>query len=170
MIEKASGRWSGENAVLAHHAAAHRGGGPRRPRAGFAISVVAVLVSSCSDGPVEPTPPPAVPLATTITVNPGSARLSALGETVRLTAEVRDQHGQVMAEAVVAWASSNASIASVDASGLLTAVANGSATITATSGSVSGTAAVTVTQAVSAVAVSPAADTLIPKFHGGVMV
>ena len=126
----------------------------------MAISAIAMLVLSCGDGAVEPGAPPA-PVATTVTVNPGSAAMSALGETLRFTAEVRDQNGQVMAGAAVAWASSDASVVSVDASGLVTAAANGSATITATSGSVSGTAAVTVAQVVSAVAVLPAADTLV---------
>ena len=121
----------------------------------------AVWVSSCGDGAVEPTPAPAAPVATTVTVNPGSAALSALGETARFTAEVRDQNGQVMAGAAVAWASSDASVAAVDASGQVTAAANGNATITATAGLVSGTAAVTVAQEVSAVSVSPAADTLV---------
>ena len=126
----------------------------------MAVAGIALLVLSCGDGAVEPPPPPA-PVATTITVNPGSATLSALGETARLTAEVRDQNGQAMAGAAVAWASSDASVATVDASGVVTAAANGSATITATAGSVSGTAAVTVAQVVTAVAVSPAADTLV---------
>ncbi|MXX57127.1 MAG: hypothetical protein F4Z44_15330, partial [Gemmatimonadetes bacterium] len=72
-----------------------------------------------------------------------------------------DQNGQVMAGASVAWASSDASVATVDAAGVATATANGSATITATSGSVSGTAAVTVAQVLNAVAVSPASDTLV---------
>ena len=126
-----------------------------------AAGVIALLVLSCGDGAVEPTPPPPAPVATTVTVNPGSASLTALGETARLTAEVRDQNGQVMAGAAVAWASSDTSVAAADASGLVTAAANGSATITATAGSVSGTAAVTVEQVVSAVAVSPSADTLV---------
>ena len=39
-------------------------------------------------------------------------------ETARFTAEVRDQNGQVMAGAAVVWASSDASVAAVDASGL----------------------------------------------------
>ena len=122
----------------------------------------AVWVSSCGDGAVEPPPArAAAPVATTVTVNPGSLVLSALGETARFTAEVRDQNGRVMAGAPVAWASSDASVATVDASGMATAAANGSATITATAGSVSGTAAVTVTQVVNAVAVSPSADTLV---------
>ena len=126
----------------------------------MAVAGIVLLVLSCGDGAVEPPPPPA-PVATAVTVNPGSAALSALGETARFTAEVRDQAGQVMAGAAVAWASSDASVATVDASGVATAAANGSATITATAGSVSGTAAVTVTQVVTAVAVSPAADTLV---------
>ena len=126
----------------------------------MAIAGIAMLVLSCGDGAVEPTPAPA-PVATAVTVNPGSATLSALGETARFTAEVRDQNGQVMAGAAVAWSTSDASVATVDASGVATAAANGSATIMATAGPVSGTAAVTVTQVVTAVAVSPAADTLV---------
>ena len=131
--------------------------------AGFAISAIAaiaVLVLSCGDGAVEPAPPPTA-VATTVAVSPGSAALSALAETARFTAEVRDQNGQVMAGTAVAWASSNASVASVDASGLATSAGNGTATITATAGSVSGTAAVTVAQVVTAVALSPTADTLV---------
>ena len=137
----------------------------RGPGAGFAIPAmavvgIAVLVLSCGDGAVEPSPPPPAPVATTVTVNPASAALTALGETARFTGEVRDQNGQVMTGAAVAWASSDASIAAVDASGQVTAAANGSATITATAGSASGTAMVTVAQEISTVAVTPAADTL----------
>ena len=83
------------------------------------------------------------------------AELTALGATVQLSAEVRDQNGQVMAGATVTWASSNAAVATVGASGLVTAVANGSATITATAGSVSGSAIVSVAQDISVVAVAP---------------
>ena len=155
-------RWSGKD-PLAHSPEARR----RRTgssNAGFAISVIAaiaVLVLSCGDGAVEPAPPPPAPVATTLAVSPGSATLSALEETARFTAEVRDQNGQVMAGVAVSWASSDASVAPVDASGLVTSAANGTATITATAGSVSGTAAVTVAQVVSSVGVSPSADTLV---------
>ena len=141
-------------------------GGSGRSIAGFAIPTmalagIALLVLSCGDGTVEPPLPPPAPVATTVAVNPASATLTSFGETTRLTAEVRDQNGNTMAGATVNWTSSDASVASVDASGLVTAAANGSATITAMSGSASGTAAVTVAQAVSAVAVSPTADTLV---------
>ena len=126
----------------------------------MAVGAIAVLVLSCGDGAVEPAPPPA-PVATTVTVSPGSVALSAVGESARFTAEVRDQNGQVMAGAAVAWASSNVSVASVDVSGLATSAGNGTATITVTAGSASGTAAVTVAQVVTAVVLSPAADTLV---------
>ena len=127
---------------------------------GMAVAGIAMLVLSCGDGAVEPPPPVPAPVATTVTVNPGSATFTALGETARFTAEVRDQSGQVMAGTAVAWASSDASVASVDASGLATAVANGTTTITAASGSVSGTAALTVSQEAAAATVSPDESTL----------
>ncbi|MCY3676349.1 MAG: Ig-like domain-containing protein [Gemmatimonadetes bacterium] len=110
----------------------------------IAVTAIALLVMSCGDGTVEPPPPPPAPVATTVTVTPATATLTAFEETVRFTAEVRDQNGQVMTGATVAWTSSDPSVAAVDASGQATAVANGSATITATAGSASGTAAVTV--------------------------
>ena len=113
--------------------------------AGFAMAAcsgMAMLVLSCGDGAVEPPPPPAS-VATTVAVNPGSATLSALGATARFTAEVRDQNGRAMAGAAIAWASSDASVATVDASGVATAVANGSAAITATAGDYSDAAEIT---------------------------
>ena len=116
--------------------------------------------SGCSDGSTEP-PPPDPPRPTVVTVTPAAAELTALGETVRLRAEVRDQNGQAMTGTTVNWASSSASVATVSAAGLVTAAANGAATITATAGGASGTATVTVEQTVSAVAVAPAADTLV---------
>ena len=119
-------------------------------------------VAGCGDGGTEPpAPPPDPPRATTVTVSPATADLTALGETVQLRAEVRDQNGQAMAGASVTWASGSAAVATVSAAGLVTAAAIGTATITATAGGVSGTAAVTVAQTVSAVAVAPAADPLV---------
>ena len=126
-----------------------------------AIATVA-WAAACGDGGTEPpAPPPDPPRPTTVTVNPATTELNALGATEQLTAEVRDQNGQVMAGAAVTWVSSSAAVATVSASGLVTAVANGTSTITATAGGVSGTATVTVAQEVSSVTVTPAADTLV---------
>ena len=118
------------------------------------------LTTGCGDGAVEPPPPP-TPVPTTITISPASATLQSLGEAAQLIAEVRDQNGQAMANAAVAWTSSDPSVATVAGSGLVTAIANGTATVTATAGSASGTAAVTVDQVVASVAVDPPADTLL---------
>lgn len=60
-----------------------------------------------------------------------------------------------MSGVAVTWGSSDALVATVDASGLVTAAGNGTATITATAGSASGSATVTVAQEVETVAVSP---------------
>ncbi len=94
-------------------------------------------------------------------MSPATTELTALGATVQLSAEVRDQNGQVMAGAAVTWASSAAAVATVSASGLVTAVTNGSATITATAGAASGSATVTVAQVVSAVNVTPDTATVL---------
>ena len=121
---------------------------------------MAVLTIACGDGTTDP-PRPDPPRATTVTVTPATTELTALGATVQLTAEVRDQNGQAMAGATVSWASSEAGVATVASSGLVTAAGNGAATITATAGSASGSAAVAVAQAVATIAVSPPADTLV---------
>ncbi len=100
---------------------------------------------ACGDGATEPpTPPPDPPRPTTVTVTPATTHLSALGATEQLTAEVRDQNGQVMAGASVTWASSSAAVATVSSVGLVRGVGEGMATITATAGSARGTAEITV--------------------------
>src|SRR5207247_6478799 len=76
-------------------------------------------------------------------VAPASATLQ-VGKTVQLTATLKDATGNPLAGRVVSWASSNVSVATVNGSGLVTGVATGSATITATSEGKSGTAVVTV--------------------------
>ncbi len=101
-------------------------------------------------------PPPEPARPTTVTVSPATTELTVLGATVQLSAEVRDQNARVMAGATVTWTSSASSVATVDAAGLVRAVGNGRATITASAGSASGSAAVTV-----AVGVPPAPDLVV---------
>jgi hypothetical protein len=86
------------------------------------------------------------PVPGSVSVAPASVTLAALGATARLTAQVRDQNGNLMAGEAVAWSSSSPAIATVDATGLVTAVADGNATITAAAGSATGTASVVVHQ------------------------
>ena len=101
-----------------------------------------------------PTPTP-TPAPTTVAVAPATAELTALGETVQFTAEALDQYRGAMAGVTVSWSSSASSVATVDAAGVVTAAGNGTATITASAGSASGSAVVTVAQEVASVEVSP---------------
>jgi hypothetical protein len=64
---------------------------------------------------------------------------------VQLVATPKDASGTPLSGRVVTWATSNAAVATVSGSGLVMGVAAGAATITATSGGVNGTAALTVT-------------------------
>ena len=66
-----------------------------------------------------------------------------------------------MTGAPIAWSSSDASAARVDGSGLVTAIRNGGATITARSGPVSASAVVTVEQVAASLAISPAVASLL---------
>ena len=116
--------------------------------------------AGCGDDTTEPPPPPEPLRPASITVSPATAEFTALGATVQLSAEVRDQNGQVIAGATVTWASSSTTVATVDAAGLVTAAGNGTATISATAGTVSGSAAVTVAQEVRGIEVLPASETV----------
>ena len=114
-----------------------------------------------SAGTVEPTPVrPSEPTPTTVVVTPADTTLIALRRTARLTATVRDQRGGTITGAAVTWSSSATAVAVVDAAGLVTAVANGTAGITARAGGASGSARVTVRQGASSVAVLPASINL----------
>ena len=92
-----------------------------------------------------------------LSVVPPSARLAAVGETVQLTATVVDQNGQTMTGVALNWASSDASVATVDAAGVVTAVWNGSASIAVAvaGGGPSASVAVTVAQQVAEIGLSP---------------
>ncbi len=79
----------------------------------------------------------------------------------QLSAVVRDVTGAIVTGRVVAWTSSDNAIATVSPSGLVTGVKAGSATITATSEGVSGTAVITVTLApVASVVITPPAPSV----------
>jgi len=83
---------------------------------------------------------PAVPVAT-ITVTPSTQTATALAQTKTYTAVAKDAAGNVLPGVVFQWSSSSTAIATVNASGVATAVAAGNATITAAVEEASGTAA-----------------------------
>ena len=90
-----------------------------------------------------------------VNVTPGRIELESLGATRQLSARVLDQYGEPFAAAAVSWTSADAGVATVTARGLVTAMGFGSTTLTATSGSVTGTARLAVRRLASEVAVSP---------------
>ncbi|MXW68006.1 MAG: hypothetical protein F4Z72_13530 [Gemmatimonadales bacterium] len=121
---------------------------------------VVSAVSGGAAGQSELVVLPRVPTA--IDVTPAMVALPALGDTVRLAAEVRDQVGRVIEGAVVSWSSLDEAVVTVDSVGLVTAAGGGMTGVTAKSEESSGTAVVSVMQVAGSVIVSPAADTLAP--------
>src|SRR2546425_57199 len=110
------------------------------------VNVVFGALSNVASGTTAVDPPP-VPVAS-ITVSPATASV-AVGQAVQLVATPKDASGIPLGGRVVTWATSNAGGATVSGSGLVSGVAVGAVTITATSGGVQGTAAITVTAPVS---------------------
>lgn len=107
----------------------------------LAAAAMPIVGNGCS-GSSEP---PRV--AATVVVTPPSGSLTAVGATLQFTALVRDQHGDALLNPTVEWSSSNAAAVRVSSSGLAAAAANGTAQVTATSGSASQGVSVTVAQA-----------------------
>ena len=100
------------------------------------------------------------PVASAVAVTPDTVVFASLGDTMALSAEVFDQVGRVMQGAIVSWSSGDTAVAVVDSVGAVTAVAEGTATITAAAGSAAGTAQVVVAQVAGSVMVTPRADTV----------
>ncbi|MEO8480474.1 MAG: serine hydrolase, partial [Gemmatimonadota bacterium] len=105
---------------------------------------IAVL-SNCGGGstPTTPPPPPPPPTAASISIAPTTLALVE-GEGGNLIATVKDASGATMT-ANVTWSAAPVGVVTISASGRVTAVASGSATVTAHVGTIEGTASVTVT-------------------------
>ena len=74
--------------------------GGRRPVIRICALLAAVApTKGCGDGDSTIEPPPDPPRATTVVVSPATAEFAALGASLQLTAEVRDQSGNLMAGA-----------------------------------------------------------------------
>ncbi|HEV2644050.1 MAG TPA: Ig-like domain-containing protein, partial [Candidatus Elarobacter sp.] len=131
-----------------------------------AVAAGSATITATSEGKsgtaaitVQAPPPPTV---ASVTVSPNTGTLN-VGATLSLSATARDASGSIITGQTVAWSSSAPSIASVSASGVVTAVAAGPATITATVGGKSGTSAITVQvppPTVAKVTVSPAVTSM----------
>ncbi|HEY2899551.1 MAG TPA: DNA/RNA non-specific endonuclease [Polyangia bacterium] len=115
---------------------------------------------SCNDADVSPPPPP--PDVASVTVAPSAATL-AIAATQVFVATAFDAANQLIAGTAFAWTSSAPSVATVDGSGLVTAVAAGDATITATAAnSLAGSATVHVSAPPPP---PPLSDTRVSELH-----
>ncbi len=119
--------------------------------------ILAGSISACGGGddgdgtPVTPT----VTVAT-VSVSPTTAQV-VTGQTTTLSAVARDASGNTISGRPVTWSSGATSIATVNASGVVTGAAPGTATISATISGVAGSATVTVAPvAVATVTLDPA--------------
>ncbi|HEX6048310.1 MAG TPA: Ig-like domain-containing protein [Gemmatimonadaceae bacterium] len=126
------------------------------------IKAGTVTITASSEGKsgtatVTVTPPAPAPVASVV-VTPSTATVIA-GQTTTLQARTLDANGGELTGRAVSWSSDNPGVANVSQSGVVTGVAPGTATITATSEGKSGTAAITVDPAppapVATVTVSP---------------
>lgn len=102
----------------------------------------AVFVSAvaCGDDPIEPDPL----YPATVVVSPETGKMEMFGDTLHLTATVRDQNGDVMDSVSVEWSTGDPLVATVTARGVVSARGSGAVGIRATAGAVSDTATVNV--------------------------
>ena len=93
-------------------------------------------------------------------VVPAARTLFSLGDTIRLVASGVDANGHHGPALAVTWMSEHEAVATVDSTGLVTAVRTGSTDVFATTGELRDSAGVTVAQLATEVRVTPEADTL----------
>src|SRR5205823_5054271 len=135
----------------------------------FLIVCTISLLSSCGGGGSSSTtsgggpnvPPPPTASLTFLQVTPGNASVAA-SSTQQFSATGKYSDGSSRdLTALVTWGSSSTAVATVDANGLVTAVAAGSTNISATLGSISNSTSLTVTApTISSISVTPVGLTL----------
>jgi uncharacterized protein YjdB len=114
-----------------------------------AVAAGTVQVTATSEGKtasstITVTAAPAPAPVATVTVSPATASIQ-IGSTVQLSATTRDANNNVLTGRTIAWSSANGAIASVNTSGLVSAVAVGTIQVTATSEGQTGSSTITVT-------------------------
>ena len=114
------------------------------PLRAFALATSIAVLAACGGGgdpaPTQPTMPPAVG---SVAVTLAATQLVA-GTTTNATAQVLSTTGTPLAGRSVTWSSGNDAVATISSTGVVSAVAPGTAIITATSEGRTGTATLTV--------------------------
>lgn len=109
---------------------------------GITLSIMAAVIVATACGS-DDAPLTGTAAVVSVTVSPASPSV-LVGATTTLTAAAKDGSGNAVSGATVAWTSSSDAIATVSPAGVVTGIAPGNATITATSNGKTATAAVTV--------------------------
>src|SRR6266576_1088846 len=113
---------------------------------GVAVGSASVIATSegKADTAVVTVTSAAPPPVASVTISPASASV-VVGLTAQLSATLRDASGNTLTGRTITWSSTSTSVATVSGTGVVTGVAAGSASVTATSEGKVGTAAITVT-------------------------
>ncbi len=106
--------------------------------------VLAVGIAACGGDDVTNTNGNGTTTVASVAVTPASPTLTSIGATVQLTASALDAGGNPISGKTFTWASADDNTATVSSSGLVTAVANGSVNVTATTDGRNGTATISV--------------------------
>lgn len=118
-----------------------------------------LVLSSCGGGGSDSVPPTSPPRVVSVSISPDTLTLEAIDATAQLSATARDDQGNAVTPAF-SWTSTDTTVVTVNSQGLVTAVGNGMATVSVTSGSVTETVAVTVAQRLSVLSISTEGVTL----------
>ncbi len=108
------------------------------------VAFIPLLTSCGDDGGTDITPPPVPAPVAQVTVT-GPAATVAVGQTLQLTASAQDAAGNVLDDRTFSWATSEATLATVSSSGLVSSLAQGQVEVSATVEGVTGRMTVTVT-------------------------
>ncbi len=121
------------------------------------LALLTLVAASCGKSSTAPT-------VSQVIVQPASASLTSLGETIQFTATALGVNGNEIAGRTATWSTSDSTVATVSGTGLVTAAGAGSATIKGTIAGVSDTGTVTVTLAAPA---APCTDTAALSLAAG---
>ncbi len=130
-------------------------------RAPASLLLGLLFLANCSS-PAGPTGG----VVASISVTPAGDTLVSLGQTRQLSAVAKDAAGTVITGKTFTWSSSGSGVATVNATGLVTAIANGQATVSASVDGKSGAAVVLVDQQVATVEITPGSPAPITTIGG----
>ncbi len=123
-----------------------------RSRLWIALSCCLGFLASCGGGGYTPPPPPTLQ---SVSVSPSSASVVA-GKTQQYSATGSYSDGTTKGLATVDWTTSDPTVATINSTGLLTGVKQGSVIVSAKSGTISGSTSATIAAAqLVSIAISP---------------